>query len=578
VRRIGRSSVIAAWVLAAACGDAAAPDSKAPSVSLTLTPCCLVTIPGAQVTVAANATDNVGVEHVEFLVRSPSQQISVQFADDSTAPFTAIYPPAGFVTGDDGAYALSVQAYDAAGNVGTAQVTFAVAMDVAPPSVTLTASPGRITSSVALPVTIDASEPLSRVEVYDGSTLVASAIEPVLPKRLFVPLTAAANGTRALTARAWDRAGNVADSHPDTIVVDIRWVWDATPVLTGSSYQAVTAAGGSVYAAGRTSSGFADALLVKLDSSGAVVWTRTFGIAGIWDDGQSVTRDVDGNIYLGVWRYAGAQNTRDCILVKYDPDGQQLWSRDIPGDQEESCSVATDSIGAMYVAGGREPFDSIANTFSPEAFVAKYDRDGNLTWQRSVAPLYSGSAFEFGGIAVDRTGALYLTGGAVDTLQPGSARSQFLLKLDDAGNEVWKRFITYGYAAGIAVDSAGSVYVTGAIADAPPFIAKYDSAGTQLWYETFGTTPAAHPQELTVNPQGVYLTGYADSLPGLLVGQATDIFLAAFDGNGVLTDLRTYDGQGNEEGFGISTDGTGAAYLAGWLRGYQTGVVIKYHP
>ncbi len=247
---IRRPSAIAAWVLLAGCGDAAAPDTKAPTVDIKLSPCCLVTIPGTQVTIDAGATDNVGVEHVEFLARTPSRQTPVKFADDSTAPFSTVYPPAGFGNGDDGAYALSVKAYDAAGNVGTGSVALTVAMDVTPPSVTLTAPTGRITSRVGLPVTVNASEALSRVEIYDGTTLVASAIEPVLPKQLYVPITAAENGTRLLSARAWDRAGNAADSPPDTVIVDIRWEWDVTPVLTGSMFQAVTVADGSIYAAG----------------------------------------------------------------------------------------------------------------------------------------------------------------------------------------------------------------------------------------------------------------------------------------------------------------------------------------
>jgi len=222
VNLIRRPSAIAAWVLLAGCGDAAAPDTKAPTVDIKLSPCCLVTIPGTQVTIDAGATDNVGVEHVEFLARTPSRQTPVKFADDSTAPFSTVYPPAGFGNGDDGAYALSVKAYDAAG---------------------------------------------------------------------------------------------------------------------------------------MTRGGFPDALLVKLDSSGAALWTRTFGAAGISEMAESVTRDVAGDVYIGVWRVGATTADRDCILVKYNAAGQEQWARVIDtGAQEQSCHVATDSSGAIYPGGrkGRE--------------------------------------------------------------------------------------------------------------------------------------------------------------------------------------------------------------------------------
>jgi len=569
-------------VVMVACADGTGSDTEPPSVSVALSPCCLVTIPGSQVSLTATASDNIGVEHVAFFVRAPGESTAVKFADDSVAPYTASYPPSGFMTGDDGSYELSAKAYDAAGNAGTRSIQLTVTLDRTPPTVTLATPGGRITSAVALPVTVSASEPLSRVELYEGTTRVASAIDPTLPKVLYAPLSAAQNGVRILTARAWDRAGNGADSPPDTALVDIRWEWDVTPVAS-ALFEALTTTGSSVYAAGHTTNGFADAVLTKLDSSGAVVWTRTFGTGGIWDEAQSVARDVNGDVYLGAWRYDGAANLRDCLLVKYDATGAQLWTRVIDsGDAEDHCLVATDSVGAIYLAGMTlGTFDSSASDGSPKLFLTKYGALGNRLWIRLVTPLFSSSPGGFAGIAVDRAGSVYLTGMGRDSLNPVTGISPFVMKVDDAGNELWKRFMSSvtRQPAGLAVDGTSGVCIVG-WGDAPGmFVVKYDSSGALLWSRLFGTPDSDEPAAVTGDSNGIYVTGSTyGAFPGLLQDLPDDVFLARFDANGVITDLRIYGAQGPEEGFAAAADGGGAVYVGGWLRGYQQGLVLKYHP
>ena len=583
MRRARRAGVLAAClgVLTACSNDSTAPDGEAPTVSIAVTPCCVVTTPGSQVTVTATASDNVGVQHVAFFARAPGESSAAQFADDNVAPYTAEFPPAGFVTGNDGSYQVWAKAYDAAGN--SAISTAVLTVDFTAPTATLSV-PGRVTFDVAFPVTVNASEPLLQIDLYDGDSLVASAYEPTLPKTLFENITAAHNGRRVFSARVRDRAGNEAATAPESTFVDIRWLWDATADLH-TVLSAVTPIAGAVYAAGSDWSS-SKALLIKLDSSGTSLWTRTFGTAGVPFFGTSVSSDIDGNAYVGVWTV----QPRDCIVVKYDPSGAQVWSRLIDsGDQELTCLIGADGSGNVYLTGvtlGK--LDSAAAGGTPEIFLMKFDRDGNRLWlkQGTSVTLFASQDL---GLAVDAAGAVYITGVTADSGNPTSA---FVLKVDAAGNEVWHRLLVTdasGPGGGVAVDSLGAVYVTGVnyggLDSTPPngspevFVAKYDQSGALIWTRQFGTRDVDIPEAITIDARGAYVVGYTwGAFPDLIPSEPDDIFLARFDGSGTLTDHRTYDARGMEEGFGAATDGTGAVYVAGQQRSYPRGLVLKYRP
>jgi hypothetical protein len=140
---------------------------------------------------------------------------------------------------------------------------------------------------------------------------------------------------------------------------------------------------------------------------------------------------------------------------------------------------------------------------------------------------------------------------------------------------------------GIAVDSAGNVYVTGQTdsADFPlkdplqsthftPFVTKINPEGNALVYSSYFGTGAVDAQDIGVDSAGsVYLTGEAgaggipivNAIQSNFGGGELDAFLTKINpaGNGLI--YSTYlGGAGSERGLAIAVDGAGNAYVTGY--------------
>ncbi|MBL0327941.1 MAG: SBBP repeat-containing protein [Bacteroidetes bacterium] len=136
-----------------------------------------------------------------------------------------------------------------------------------------------------------------------------------------------------------------------------------------------------------------DALVVKYDSLGNVIWARGLGGPGM-DYGESVTSDLFGNVYVtGPFGSASLvfgtnfltninPGSDDCFIVKFDPSGAPIWAGSAGGPSyDNSYSVTTDSQGNVVICGlfsdstfqvGSIPLVGQASSYN--IFVAKMDK------------------------------------------------------------------------------------------------------------------------------------------------------------------------------------------------------------
>ena len=113
--------------------------------------------------------------------------------------------------------------------------------------------------------------------------------------------------------------------------------------------------GGTLTAAGGT-----DLYALKLDASGAHVWSQRYGdTENQYNRGVDI--DADGNVLLtgmfhGSLDFGGGALTsidiNDCFLAKLDEDGNHVWSESFPGDSTDAAAdVTVDADGNVFVGG-----------------------------------------------------------------------------------------------------------------------------------------------------------------------------------------------------------------------------------
>jgi hypothetical protein len=237
-------------------------------------------------------------------------------------------------------------------------------------------------------------------------------------------------------------------------------------------------------------------------------------------------------------------------------------------------------------------------------------------------------------IALDAAGDAYVTGETGSTDFPvanplqralGGATDVFVAKVSADGSRLLYSTYLGGSGAdvgyGIAVDSAGSAYITGDTrsADFPlaapwqgklggaadVFVAKLSADGSRLLYSTyFGGSGGERGLGVAVDTAGnAYVTGYTNStdLPvanafqGTFAGGNADAFVLKLNPAGSAPIYATYLGGGNDRpdiGTAIAADSGGNAYVTGFtnsadfatahplqpFRGPTDAFVTKFNP
>jgi len=292
-------------------------------------------------------------------------------------------------------------------------------------------------------------------------------------------------------------------------------IWTRT--YGGSDYDygysvAQTSDGGYIVA-GRTWSfgaGATDVYLVKTDAVGDTIWTRTYGGSGN-DWGWPVAQTSDGGYIIAGWTESFGAGLYDVYLVKTDSDGDTLWTRTYGGSSGDyGNSVAQTLDGGYIVAGKTWSFGAGGY----DVYLIKTDAVGDTIWTRT----YGGSSGDEAYSVAQTSDGGYIVAGVYDyDYWEAGTGDVYLIKTDAVGDTIWTR--TYGgshddYGRSVAQTSDGGYIVAGwtesfGAGNYDVYLVKTDCDGDTMWTRTYGGSSGDYGYSVAQTSDGGYIVAGA---------------------------------------------------------------------
>lgn len=174
-----------------------------------------------------------------------------------------------------------------------------------------------------------------------------------------------------------------------------------------------------------------DVYFIKINSTGDILWSRTYGGPGD-DRGFSMEQTNDGGFIISGYTTSFGAGDADVYAIKTDINGNVIWSGTFGGAGEDQAYSVKQTIDGGYIFTGYSNFGS-----SPEIYIIKTDSPGNMVWSKT----FGGAGDDVGNIVYQNNAGDYFIAGYQDSFGAGGYDA-FLMKLNDSGNLYY--FKTFG--------------------------------------------------------------------------------------------------------------------------------------
>lgn len=325
--------------------------------------------------------------------------------------------------------------------------------------------------------------------------------------------------------------------------------------------------------------GNTDIVTVRYNADGSINWKRSFGGSGP-DDPKGIARLQDGS-FLVVGQSASTDgdmqglskgNLADAVVIKYNPSGNMVWTRSFGGNGEDVFTAAVPLPDGGFIAVGYSNSGDVdlqgLNKGNYDGTIVRYNSNGDVVWKRT----FGGSASDqFGNVVYTQDGGIVVLGhtlsndGDVNGMLHTSPPDAVIVKYDLNGNVQWSDVFggdNYDMFVSAIQAQNGNIVVTGYSGSADGdlqnvtkygawdgIVVEYDHQGNVVWKKAYGGSLTETFQGIAETDGGYVIVGGSMSTDGMMQninkGSMDAIIMKVdYDGNWLWT--RSFGGSNSD--------------------------------
>ena len=306
--------------------------------------------------------------------------------------------------------------------------------------------------------------------------------------------------------------------------------------------------------------GDSDVYILKTNNLGVEQWHKQYGGANP-DYPNNITLTEDGNFMIVGYTASYGAGSNDVWLLKIDNSGNLIWSKTYGGVGDDEGKEIIPTSDGNYVIVGRTNYTSGPNF---DGFLKKINPSGNEIWTK----YYGGSAYEtLRSVKQCSDGGFILLGQSF-TYGHGAPGDIYLVRTNSAGDVTWTQ--TYGGANEddgnfVLANSDGTFTFTSettsfGAGDYDVEATKVDANGGIIWDKFYGGNVKDVSKTIRSTSDGGYIIGAITRSFGLINPNMWQVGLNAY---GASLWTHNYVSWYNEDGFSAKQTSDGGFIIVG---------------
>lgn len=302
---------------------------------------------------------------------------------------------------------------------------------------------------------------------------------------------------------------------------------------------------------GQINQGSSDYFVSKLDSEGNILWSKQYGSAE-GDYANGITLDGEGNIYL-IGETSGTLDSQtnagfvDIFISKLDTHGALQWTKQWgTNGYDYGRSIALNASGTHLYATGATPGDldgngEQENNGEVDIYILQITVSGVEGWIRQWG---SREYDESNHITLDIDDNIYITGtthGELDGHPSAGHSDNFLAKFNPHGEKLWmQQWGSASWDNGIGITThkeTGELYVASVTINGPTdadiSLNKFDDNGFLQWIQETKMNGMGSTTGISIDNNHIYMTGFTQTdVDGHLNQGEQDVYVFKYNSKG----------------------------------------------